>query len=323
MNKNLIILVLFFLIFIIVFQTYNYYKNTEETIVVGYLPSNHHSALFVAEAKDMFKKEGIKVHLVPFRAGHELITAAERGQIDIGYCGISPVTSAIDKGIPIKIIAAVNQEGSGVVVKKNSNFNDITNLKGKSIAIPEKGSVQDVLLADLLYKNNISSDEVHIVESEVPLMPKSLLFNKFAAFIAWEPYVSVARFEGDGDVLMYSGDIWNNHPCCVVIAREEFIQKKPDSIRKFLNVHIAATDFINSSKNETALIISKKLGTNIDVEKEGLKHVEFIAIPSNEFIRNSIRFSELQKQLGYLNGNLSGTEMFDLEYLPRTEIHIN
>ncbi len=39
-------------------------------------------------------------------------------QIDIGFCGITPVTSAIDKNSSVKIVAAVNQEGSGIVVSK-------------------------------------------------------------------------------------------------------------------------------------------------------------------------------------------------------------
>jgi len=315
MNKNLIILALVILIAFTTFQTYNFYKNTEEIIVVGYLPSNHHSALFVAQAKGMFEKKGVKVHLVPFRTGSELVNAAKRGQIDVGYCGLAPVTNGISEGVPIKIIAAVNQEGSGIVVKKNSNISNITDLKGKTIAIPGKGSVQDVILADLLYKNNISTKEVNITKSEVPFMPKSLLFNKFDAFIAWEPYVSIAKVEGDGDVLMYSSQIWERHSCCVVISRDDFLQNNPDKVKKFLRAHVEATNFINSYKSETALIVSRKLGTDIEVEREGLKKVKFIAIPSEEFIINSIKFIKIQKQLGYLNKDLNEKDIFDLYYL--------
>ncbi len=56
----------------------------------------------------MFKKEGLKVQLVPFRTGSELIDAANKNQIDVGYVGITPVTSAIDQNSSIKIVAAVN-----------------------------------------------------------------------------------------------------------------------------------------------------------------------------------------------------------------------
>lgn len=72
MKKGVWALISIFLIAAITYGTYNYIITSQETIVVGYLPSDHDAALFVANAKDMFEKEGIKVHLVPFRAVQSL-----------------------------------------------------------------------------------------------------------------------------------------------------------------------------------------------------------------------------------------------------------
>lgn len=316
MNKPSYFLISLILIIAVFYGTYNFYTVSEKTVVVGYLHSNHHSALFVANAKNMFENEGIRVQLVPFRSGSELVKAAELGKIDIGYCGIAPVTMAIDDGVPIKIVGVVNQEGSGVVVGKDSNINNITDLKGKKIAIPQKGSVQDILLKEMLIKNNISSDEVNITISEVPYMPESLLFKKFDAFIAWEPYVSVASLDDNETILAYSEDIWHFHPCCVVITTDSFAKKEPYNLRKFLKVHTNATDYINDNKEEAALIASKKLGTAYNVEEYGLKHIEFVSIPTNEFITNVYKFIEYQKQLGYIKNNITSHQLFDFKYLP-------
>ncbi len=316
MKNMAYILVAVFLIAAVSYGTYNYIITSQQTIVVGYLPSDHHAALFVANAKGMFEKEGLNVRLVPFRAGPDLIKAAKLGQIDIGYCGISPVTMAINNGTPLKIIAPVNEEGSGIVVGNNVDINSISDFKGKTIAIPQKNSVQDVLLNYLLVKNNIDKNEVNITESEVPFMPKSLFFKKFDAFVAWEPYVSSASMEGDGKVFLHSEDIWNNVPCCVVITTDNFAKNNPGSLRKFLNAHVEATDYINSHKNETALIVSKKLGTNITVEEEGLKHVQFIALPSKQFTADVFKFIAIQRQLGYIKSNSSNISYFDFSFLP-------
>lgn len=59
----------------------------------------------------------------------------------MGYCGISPVTLAINNGTPIKIVASVNQEGSGFVVGNDRNINSAGGFKGKTIAIPQKNPV--------------------------------------------------------------------------------------------------------------------------------------------------------------------------------------
>ncbi len=53
-------------------------------------------------------------------------------------------------------------------------------------------------------------------------------------------------------VFMYSRDIWPSYPCCVVIATDKFIKQKPDQLKKFLKVHVEATDYVNTHKNETA-----------------------------------------------------------------------
>ena len=319
MKRKIWALIIIFLVAATVYGTYNYIVTSQETIIVGYLPSDHDSALFVANAKDMFQKEGLKIRLVPFRSGPDLINAAKLGKIDIGYCGISPVTMAITDGTPIKIVASVNQEGSGIVVGNNTNISNITDLKGKNIAIPKLNSVQDVLLTYWLSQYNINRNEVNITESEVPYMPRSLLFKKFDGYVAWEPYVSAAGSEGDGKILLYSKtDTWKNFPCCVVIATDSFAKDHPNALRNFLKIHVEATNYVNSHKDETALIVSQKLGTSVQIEEESLKHVEFNMLPPNEFMKNVFKFIDIQKQLGYIKTNVSNVSYFDFSFLPKS-----
>ena len=319
MNKKIWALIVIVLVAATSYGTYNYIVTSHETIVVGYLPSDHDSALFVANAKNMFEKEGLIVSLVPFRSGPDLINAAKLGKIDIGYCGISPVTLAINNGTAIKIVASVNQEGSGIVVGNNTNITSISDLKGKTIAIPKINSDQDVLLSYWLFQCNISRNEVNITESEVPFMPRSLLFKKFDGYVAWEPYVSVAGIEGDGKILSYSkNDSWKNFPCCVVIATDRFISDQPDALRKFLKVHVEATNYVNSHKDETALIVSQKLGTSVQIEEESLKNVAFNIPSSDEFRKNVFKLIDIQKELGYIKSNISNVSYFNFEFWPKS-----
>jgi NitT/TauT family transport system substrate-binding protein len=315
MKRFLAALGIVVLVIILIYGTYNYYTTTQETIVVGYLPSNHHSALFVADATGMFESAGLKVQLVPFRSGSEIVDAANKNKIDIGYCGITPVTSAIDKNSSVKIVAAVNQEGSGIVVDDQLNITNISEFQGKKLLIPKTGGIQDVLLRYLLLKNNITTSNLNITELEVPLMQNALVSGDVDGYIAWEPYVSQSKFTGNETVFMYSKDIWPEHPCCVIIATDNFMKKNPDRLKKFLNVHVEATNYTNTHKNETAMILSKKLGTNINVELEALNHVDFIAVPSEQFDDNIMKLIEVQKQLGYVHNNLTLDQILNTNFL--------
>jgi NitT/TauT family transport system substrate-binding protein len=316
MKRILAVLAMVVLVIILVYGTYNYYTTTQETIVVGYLPSNHDSALFVADATGMFKSAGLKVQLVPFRSGSEIVDAANKNKIDIGYCGITPVTSAIDKNSSVKIVAAVNQEGSGIVVADELNITNISEFQNKKFLIPKKGGIQDVLLRYLLMKNNVTPSNLNISELEVPLMQNALIGGDVDGYIAWEPYVSQSEFTGNETVFMYSKDIWPEHPCCVVIATDSFMKKNPDRLEQFLKVHVEATNYTNTHKNETAVILSKKLGTNMNVELEALNHVDFIAVPSAQFDDNIMKLIEVQKELGYVNNNLTLDQILDTNFLP-------
>ncbi len=316
MKRFLISLGIIVLVLLLVFGTYNYVTATEETIIVGYLPTSLDSALFVADDLGMFTKVGLKVQMVPFRTGSELIDAANKNQIDVGYVGITPVTSAIDQNSTIKIVAAVNTDGSGIVVSNTSNITNATDFVGKKILIPKVGSIQDVLFRDMLLKNNVNPASVNITEMDVPLMQNALSSGKVDGFVAWEPYVSQVNVNGTGTVLMNSNDIWPDIPACVVIATNSFMSKKPYELKKFLKIHIEATDYINTHRNETAAIVSKKLGTNVDVELEARNHIEFLAVPTPIFENNVMTMIEVQKQLGYVKNNLTIQQLFNNSFLP-------
>ena len=316
MKKYLLPLGFIVLAVLMVYGTFNYYSVTSDTIVVGYLPSSHHSALFVADALQMYEKEGLRVQMVPFRTGSEMMDAANKNQIDIGLCGIPPVTRAIDENSTVKIVAPVNEDGSGIIVTKDSGISNASDLEGKRILEPSEYSIQDLLFRYMLMENNVSSSSIIISQLDVPLMQGAINSGKADGFVAWEPYVTQANVSGNDTVLEYSSGIWNDHPCCVVVATKNMMTKKPDQLRKFLKVHVEATDYVNANLNDTALIVSKKLGTNTNIELSSLEHVKFIALPSDNFDNNLMKMLNIEQQLGYVNNNLTLNQIVNYDFLP-------
>ena len=69
----------------------------------------------------------------------------EAGLMDIGYLGGAPATlKRINKDIKIQIIAGANNVGSAIVVSQD--IKTLGDLKGKTIATPGFGTVQDFIL---------------------------------------------------------------------------------------------------------------------------------------------------------------------------------
>ena len=121
MNKKItFILVLALAVFLVVGSAsagfFDFLGGGNDTVKIGYLPSDHDAALFVADAQNKYSEKGINTELVQFNNGGDLMTAMASGDVDVGYVGISPVLSSISAGVPVKVISAAQIEGSGILV---------------------------------------------------------------------------------------------------------------------------------------------------------------------------------------------------------------
>lgn len=317
MKLKIIVLIVVVVILIILGVSLNsiYSNPTNNTIRVAYIPCDHEAALFVALAQNTYVANGLNVKTTPISTGSNIVSALASGDIDVGYVGIAPAMQGISEGVPIKIVAAVNEDGSGIVVNENSNINNTTDMIGKKIATPGVSSIQQVLLLYQLEKYNITPSQVDISSVDIFMLPSTLASKKVDGYIAYEPYVSIAPYTDVGKVLMYSGDIMPGHPCCVIVARQDFIDQHPQELQTYLNIHKNSTEFVNSNKNETATLVSEEITTNPGLEKTALTHVIFVSQLNTDFQNKVLNFMNIEIGMGYLKKNLTSSQLFDPRFL--------
>jgi NitT/TauT family transport system substrate-binding protein len=269
----------------------------------------------VGEAQNSYSKAGLNVKSVQMSSGSSVVSAAASGDVDIGYVGLVPALQGISTGVPIKIVAAVNLDGSGIVVEPDSNITSIPDLKGKKVASPGVTSMQQVLLLYELQKYNMTASDLDILSVNIFMIPNTLASGKVDAYIAYEPFVSLSPYRNMGQVLMYSEQIMPGHPCCVIIARQDFIDQHPQELQTFLDIHKNSTEYINNNRNETAYLISKEMTTNPDLEKIALTHVVFVYKVDKAFQDNVMNFLKVEQELGVMKKNLTIEQIFDTQFL--------
>ena len=280
-----------------------------EEVTIGYLPSDHDAALFVADSQGKFQENGIKTKLVQFNNGGDLMTAMASGDVDVGYVGITPVLSSIAKGVPVKVISAAQTEGSGIVVAKDSGINSVSDLAGKKIATPGEASIQHMLLTYYLQQNGMSISDLKVSSMKVPSMNDALKTDKIDGAITFEPYVSIAEKNG-AKVLAGSQDILPDHPCCVVAASDKFINDHPNETVKILEIHKNATDFINNNTDEAAGLLPKDIVSDVEVEKMSMSSFPFISGLNDTYKQDVMDFMNLEVDLGILKKPISEDKIF-------------
>jgi NitT/TauT family transport system substrate-binding protein len=280
-----------------------------ETVTIGYLPSDHDAALFVADAQGQYAANGINTNLVQFNNGGDLMTAMASGDVDVGYVGITPVLASIQKGVPVKVISAAQTDGSGLVVSKNSGINSVSDLSGKSIATPGEASIQYMLLQYYLEQNGMSLKDLKVSSMKVPSMNDALKTNKIDGMLTFEPYVTIAEKNG-AKVLAGSQDILPKHRCCVVVASDKFLEEHPNETATILDIHKNATDFINNNTDEAAGMIPSDIVSDVEVEKTAIASFPFISGLDDSFKQDVMDFMNLEVDLGVLKKPISEQDIF-------------
>ena len=278
----------------------------DNTVKIGYLPSDHDAALFVADQQGLYKEKNISVELVQFNNGGDLMTAMASGDVDVGYVGISPVLSSVSAGVPAKVISAAQTDGSGIVVTDDSNIHVASDLKGKTIATPGEASIQHVLLSYYLKQHGLSLDDINESAMKVPSINDALKTNNIPAAITFQPYVSIAEANDNIDELADSSEILPGHPCCVVVASDDFIKNHEDTAKEIVAIHENATKFINDNiENDTTDEIVKLLPEDIvtdpAVEADSLESFPFISGLDDNYKASVDSFQKLEVDLGILN----------------------
>ena len=306
---NKIIAIIIAVIVVVVAGAYVFMNGDDGVVTIGYLPSDHDAALFVADAQGQFNKSGINTKLVQFNNGGDLMTAMASGDIDIGYVGITPVLSSIEKGVPVKVISAAQIEGSGIVVSPNSGINSAADLKGKSIATPGEASIQHMLLQYYLRENGMSINDLKVSAMKVPSMNDALKTNKIDGMITFEPYVTISEADGN-TVLVDSSEILPNHPCCVVVASDKFIETHPDETKTILEIHKNATEFINNNTDEAAGLLPDNIVSDVELEKKSLAGFPLIYGLDDDFKNDVMDFMNLEVDLGVLKEPIPQEKIF-------------
>ena len=287
----------------------------DNTVKIGYLPSDHDAALFVADAQGLYKEKNISTELVQFNNGGDLMTAMASGDVDVGYVGIAPVLSSVSSGVPVKVISSAQVEGSGIIVTKDSNIHSAQDLAGKTIATPGEASIQHVLLSAYLKTNGMSLDDINESAMKVPSINDALKTGNLPAAITFQPYVSLGVTDDNIDELVDSSEIMPGHPCCVVVASDDFIKNHEDTAKDIVAIHENATTFINeqikaNKTDDIVKLLPEDIVADPAAEADSLQSFPFIFGLDDTYKANVDAFQQLEVDLGILNETISHEDLY-------------
>jgi len=241
-------------------------QSPDEPVKIGYLPITDATPLLVAHANGLYEAEGIKAEKpVLFRSWSQLVEAFISGQVNVVHV-LSPIAIWARYGsrVPTKVVAWNHTAGSALTVAKD--INSVKDLGGKTVAIPFWYSIHNVVLQHLLRENGFTpvtkndkpaDNEVNLVILSPADMVPGLAAGQISGYIVAEPFNAAGETLGVGKVLRFTGDVWKDHACCVVLVRENDTTARPEWTQKLVNAIVKAQLWTRENRGETAKLLSK------------------------------------------------------------------
>ncbi|MDI6885288.1 MAG: ABC transporter substrate-binding protein [archaeon] len=261
-------------------------KSELEVIRIGVQPSDHHVAAFLALEKGWFEKAtGIEVEHKTFPTGPPEMDAMLRGELDVAYVGAAPPIPKIALGMPAKVVAVVQMEGSAVAATlelyEGYEVKGPAALEGKKIATYPPGSIQHTVLSKWLKEQGLFG-KVEVRPQGPKEQIESLKAKAVDAIFGPTPVPYDAEIKGYGKVILASEDLWPKHPCCVLLISERILREYPDIAEKIIAVHLIAQEYAlrDENRDEVLECIEKYTGISKEVNEPWPRFILYVTDPS-------------------------------------------
>lgn len=293
---------------------------------VGHLKITDHLILGVANERLSSGAESFnhcQLETIPFLGWNQVSDAMKAGNIDACFVLAPTAMDLYRAGVKMKLVLFAHKTGSILIKNKIANIESIQDLKGKIVAIPYQLSVHNMLLHKLLTENGLDIGAGKDVALEVMApsqMPQAIQFDEdgeIGGFIVAEPFGSQAIIEGYGEQFYLSKDLWPRHPCCVVVVKDEVIEKYPDAIQEFTNTLVNSGNFVRENIGEATKIASTFLGQSDEVVTNVLTN-PVDRVVTDELLPNVDDLSKIQDymcdNMKVLSGKIDLDKFVDIRF---------
>lgn len=300
----------------------------ENELTIGHLSTVYHTSFILMENDDLKNDLKTDINWILFGTGPEMIEAFKNETLDIGYMGLPPAIIGIDKGVPIKCVAGGHIEGTIMIAKKeyknmmqlNNNMHDVlSQFRGKSIGVPSKGSIHDVIINHYLNKHNLTKEVELINYKQAEFIAVDMKNNILEGGVGTPALAVFASTILPSHLIIQPNDLWPYNPSYGIFFHLKLIKNYPSIIIKFLEHHKKASNLLRNSPLKAAEKISKSFKI---IDKNYIESVlrispKYCISLSEGYVKATMDFVKILFKLGYIKRELRLDEIFNFEFIQK------
>jgi NitT/TauT family transport system substrate-binding protein len=235
--------------------------------------------LHVAEQKGFFEKNNVNVEIILIEENpHQDDLSYIEGTADASMEVFSNII-LIDSNFIDSQLVYVSDESttSDFFVSKYENISD---LKGKSIGIFDRGGFSYLFVTKLLENNGLSEKDVTLIEIDFDDIVDEINSGMIDAGHTWNGYNKVNAENSNLHIVGYASDTPGIINDSIMFKKATIIQRH-DDVLNFLKSFSEAQNYCELNYNECVDIISQKYGWDKLSVSDGLTSVNIMNLDEN------------------------------------------
>ena len=212
-------------------------------IRIGWQPTTTVEAQIAhAMAKtNILELNGLQGEMTMFSFGPAVNEALVGGSIDVGFIGDMPSVSLAVANAPTTVIGRQSVFRGSILATPKSGVSELKDLKGKKLYGPIGSSIYLASVSMLERAGLKAGKDVEIVHMGFADLSDAIKAGKVDAVFVWDPWIELFVTQGLAKELAKDTNL-----TMVIAMRNDYVQKNPDAVEKFLRAHKAALLFAAS-----------------------------------------------------------------------------
>ncbi len=194
-------------------------------------------------------------------------------------------------------VLALNTEGVLYVLDATGTVKSVEDLRGKTIGATGQGSTPEYILRYILTENGIDPDKDVVLEfyTEHAELATRIASGEVEIGMLPEPQVTTTVTKNDKVAIALNlTEEWNKiapesalvQGC--IVARSEFIEKYPDSIKNFLSEYSESVEYITTAEDAPEIIANLGIVPAAPVAKKALPSCNICYYDSNSQMKEKL-----------------------------------
>lgn len=223
--------------------------------------SNTNTTYYVAQAKGMFKDEGLEVEFIQVnpRLG---AMAVLNGDVTFTTSFVSTFRGIV-QGLPMKTVFILLKKGVYFLMVRPEIIKDIQDLKGKKLGVTAINGGDHIIGRELLRMKGLDPNLVQaIAVGEPSLRFQAVLSGAVQAVSVPPPYDLRLQQMGLKPI---SGPPEIGVPSSGLFAADRLIKENPQTVRRAIRAMLKANRFIEEHRDETIRIMAQAVPQSLEI----------------------------------------------------------